>query len=82
MRIRIKKQTTKIEQVNLTHLKAYRIKGRSKASVMYRLSQMRAYEIKRMFSNLSVSEELKNRLEARMNVPYFVAGSKSLIYQP
>jgi hypothetical protein len=66
--------------VNLAHLKAYQIKGRSKASVMYRLSQMRAYEIKVMFSNLSVSEELQNRLEARMNVPYFVAASK-LIYQ-
>jgi hypothetical protein len=80
MRIRIKKQTTKIEQVNLAHLKAYQIKGRSKASVMYRLSQMRAYEIKVMFSNLSVSEELQSRLEARMNVPYFVAASK-LIYK-
>jgi hypothetical protein len=81
MRLRIKKQTNKVEKVNLAHLKAYKIKGRTKASAMYRLSQMRAYEIRQMFKNVSVETELRDKVEARLNTSYFIAYSKQLIYQ-
>jgi hypothetical protein len=82
MRLRIKKHTTKMEKVNLAHLKSFKIKGRTKSAVMYRLAQMRAYEIKQMFRNISVDTELRDKVEARLNVTYFVANSKHLIYQP
>ena len=81
MRLRIKKHTNKVEKVNLAHLKAYKIKGRTKASAMYRLSQMRAYEIRQMFKNISVDTELRDKVEARLNASYFTFNSKQLIYQ-
>jgi len=71
MRNHIKKTRITSEKVNLQHLKAFKIKGRSTTS-KYTRQMIRNYiQIREMFRNISTESELISRLEARLNQNYY-----------
>lgn len=72
MRPRIQQTILVGERVNLSHLKAYKIKGRSPKN-RYTRQMIRNYvQIKEMFRNISTDSELISRVEARLNSNFYI----------